>query len=107
MLETLAENFLPGDENPAEKQFDEQTRERWRRRYFAAVRRLKQAGIETVADERAGAEIYVSLRAEWYGFVTSLAPLMAYEIEEIDPAGDAPESSDERQDFKARAHSVG
>ncbi|HEX8638555.1 MAG TPA: hypothetical protein VF692_10870, partial [Pyrinomonadaceae bacterium] len=44
LLETLAENFLSADENPAEKQFGEETRERWRRRYFAAVRRLKQAG---------------------------------------------------------------
>lgn len=115
LLTTLAENFLSDDENPAKKQekkqaekrFDEQTRERWRRRYFAAVRRLKQAGIETVADERAGADAYVALRAEWDEYITALAPQMAYEIEDIDTAGCDPESSDERRDFKTRAHSVG
>lgn len=64
LLTTLAENFLPGA--ASEKQPDDQTRERWHRRYQAALRRFKQAGIETIADETAGFEIYVSLRSRPY-----------------------------------------
>lgn len=104
-LTNLAENFLPGE--TGEKQPDEQTRQRWHRRYQAALQRFRQAGIETVADEAAGFEIYVSLRAEWDYLIASLAPLLAYELEEIDPAGSRPESAAERQDFRARSHSAG
>lgn len=94
LLTTLAENFSSGDaRNEAEKQPDAETRERWHRRYRAALQRFEQAGIETVADERAGFEIYVSLRVQWDGLIASLAPLMAYEMEEIDPAGSRPEDA--------------
>ncbi len=106
LLTTLAENFLPGGA-AGEKQPDEQTRERWHRRYQASLQRFKQAGIETVADEKAGFEIYVSLRSQWDDYISSLAPLLAYEMEEIDPAGSRPESADEREDFRARSHSAG
>lgn len=104
-LTNLTENFLPGE--TGKKQPDEQTRERWHRRYRAALQRFRQAGIETIADEKAGFETYVSLRAEWDNLIASLAPLLAYEMEEIDPAGSCPESAAERQDFRARAHSGG
>jgi hypothetical protein len=87
------------------KQPDEQTRERWRRRYRAALQRFRQAGIEIIADETAGFEIYVSLRVQWDDLIASLAPLLAYEMEEVDPAGSRPEFN-ERQDFRARSHSA-
>jgi hypothetical protein len=105
LLTNLTENFLSGE--TGEKQPDEQTRERWHRRYQAALQRFRQAGIETIADETAGFEIYVSLRVEWDNLIASLAPLMAYEMEEIDPAGSRPESADEREGFRARSHSAG
>ena len=105
LLTNLTENFLPGE--TGEKQPDEPTRELWQRRYRAALQRFRQAGIETIADETAGFEIYVSLRAEWDDLIASLAPLLAYEMEEIDPAGSRPESAAERQDFRARSHSAG
>ena len=49
---------------------------------------LQQAGIRTVADPRAGAERYVALRSEWDPLARQLAPLMAYGMEEVDPAGE-------------------
>jgi hypothetical protein len=104
-LTNVKDNFLPGE--TGQKQPDEQTRERWQRRYRAALQRFRQAGIETIADEAAGFEIYVSLRSEWDSLITSIAPLLAYEMDEIDPAGSHPESIAERQDFRARAHSAG
>jgi hypothetical protein len=104
-LNNLTGNFVPGDTN--EKQPDEQTRERWRRRYRTALQRFRQAGIETISDETAGFDIYVALRAQWDERIASLAPLMAYDMEEIDPAGRRPETAAERQDFRTRAHSAG
>lgn len=71
LLINLTENFLPGE--TGEKQPDEPTRERWHRRYQAALQRFRQAGIETIADETAGFEIYVSLRAAWDDLIASLA----------------------------------
>jgi hypothetical protein len=105
LLTNLTENFRPGE--TSKKQPDEQTRERWHRRYRAALQRFRQAGIETIADEAAGFEIYVSRRTEWDDLIASLAPLLAYEMEEIDTAGSRPESVAERQDFQARSHSAG
>lgn len=104
-LTNLTENFLSGETGKREP--NEQTRERWHRRYQAALQRFRQAGIETVTDETKGFEIYVSLRAEWDDLIASLAPLMAYEMEEIDPAGSRPESATERQDFRDRSRSAG
>lgn len=68
-----------------------EARERWRRRYFAALRRLRQAGIQTVEDEEAGASRYVALRAQWDELVGELASSMAYDREDFDPAGTHPE----------------
>jgi hypothetical protein len=107
MLKTSANTFLSGEMPDEQKQPDEQTLESWRRRYFAALKRLRQANIETIADEQAGFEIYVSLRSKWEDYITSLAPQMAYGMEEVDSAGSNPESALERRDFRARQHSVG
>jgi hypothetical protein len=105
LLTNLTENFLPG--GTEEILPDDRTRERWESRYRTALQRFRQAGIETIEDEAAGFEVYVSLRAEWDNLIASLAPLLAYEMEEIDPAGSRPQSVAERQDFRARAHSAG
>ena len=84
------------------QQPDDETRERWRRRYAAAVRRLRQAGVATYHDEAVGAEIYASLRAEWDHRIRVLAPAMGYEMKEIDPAGADPKTTDQLQDFERR-----
>jgi hypothetical protein len=88
MLTTnLAETFLPGDRPDPDAVSDEDTRERWRRRYVAALRRMRQAGIKTVSDEAAGAEAYVRLRTGWQMHIRTLAPALGYTMAEIDPAG--------------------
>ena len=71
------------------------------------MRRLGQAGLKTRGDEQAGADLYVSLRAEWDHQVKTLAAALAYRVEEIDTAGSRPQSADERPEFSARLHSVG
>lgn len=105
--QTLARNFLPAGVPDEEESPDKQSTERWRSRYSAVLQKLKQAGIKTVADEQAGAENYVSLRAEWDRYITTLAPTMAYDMDEIDSAGSGPECAAERQDFRARSHFAG
>jgi hypothetical protein len=47
------------------------------------LRRLRQAEIETIADEQSGAETYVSLRSHWNHYITSLVPTLAYKMDEI------------------------
>ena len=85
---------------------DDATRERWRQRYFAAVRRLRAAGVKTAPDEAVGAEIYASLRAEWDHRIRVLAPAMGYTMKEIDPAGTNPETTDRLQPFERRLTAV-
>lgn len=107
LLTTLEDTFVPGGApGPQQAPLEEETQDRWRRRYFAALRRLRQAGIETVADEQAGAAAYVSLRARWDPHIATLAPMMAYSRDEIDPVGSAPETSDARPAFRGRLRPV-
>ncbi len=80
-LGILAANFIPKVDIDAPQ--DEATRERWRRRYAAGVERLQRAGIRTKAS---GAEEYVALRTQWDRYITRMAPLFGYELDEIDPA---------------------
>jgi hypothetical protein len=108
LLTALANSFLPeGLPQPSDHPIDEATKDRWRRRYFAACRRLRQADIQTIADEQAGAENYVVLRAKWDRYITSFASDMAHEIDVIDPAGSCPEETDDRSEFRARLRSAG
>lgn len=107
LVKTLGDTFLSGNATDLRAAPDAQTLDGWRRRYFAALRRLGQAGLKTRGDEQAGADLYVSLRAEWDHHVKTLAAALAYRVEEIDPAGSRPQSVDERQEFSARLHSAG
>jgi len=104
LLESLDRNFLgvTMPEPPAEP--DAETKHRWARRYAAAVRRLREAGVET-AQETAGAEQYVALRARWDRYIRALAPAMAYHPHEIDPAGADPDPAHHRPLVAARAAS--
>jgi hypothetical protein len=103
---TLEETFLPQGVPDPPAMPDLVTADRWRRRYFAALRRLRQAGIKTIANEQAGAEAYLDLRAEWDHFIQELAPAMAYAMAEIDPAGQNPESADQRPTFRIRLRDI-
>ncbi|HEX9959554.1 MAG TPA: hypothetical protein VGB00_01310, partial [Pyrinomonadaceae bacterium] len=92
LVTTLTDTFLPSGTPDEENEPDEATLERWRKRYFEALQRLREANIKTVADEESGVETYISLRREWEHYITALAPTMAYRMDEIDPAGHHPET---------------
>ena len=80
--------------------------EPWRARYFAAVQRLRQAGLPLVADEETGAELYVTLRRRWDPLIAALAPAMAYSMDEIDPARARPQEAERRPPFQERLRSA-
>jgi hypothetical protein len=80
-LQTLAKDFLPGEDLDAPP--DQHTRKLWRRRYEQGVERLNAAGIKTTQD---GVEDYISLRKQWDRHITLLAPKFAYDMNEIDTA---------------------
>ncbi len=104
LLSTLVMTFFGGA--APEHRVDDRTRDEWRRRYAAALVRLRDAGLQTTADDRAGAEAYVELRARWYGQIAALAPRMAYTIEEICGTDGAPTWFGERRDRPPRLTAV-
>ena len=87
LVTTLEDAFLPGGAADSDDSVPPEARERWRCRYFAALPRLRQAGIKTTEDEREGAEIYIRLRSSWDRHIAKLVPHMGYEMAEIDPSG--------------------
>lgn len=91
LVTTLSDTFLPSGTPNDQNEPDEETLERWRKRYSAALQKLRQANIKTIDDEESGAETYIALRREWEHYITALAPTMAYRMDEIDPAGNHPE----------------
>jgi hypothetical protein len=107
LIVMLGNTMLPGRINDAAEPADPADEQRWRRRHAAAIRRIRQAGIETVADERAAADTYVTLRLEWDRYIRTFARYMAHDLAEIDPAGCRPESADERPAFRGRLRSAG
>jgi hypothetical protein len=100
LVTSLERTFLGGA--ASEVDADPGTVSRWRLRYSAALRRLREAGIKTRADEREGADLYVSMRAKWDGHIRMLAPAGAYSMLEIDPAGCIPEATLVREPFATR-----
>lgn len=106
LLETVWDTFLRGVAHEPSHTPDDRIRDLWQRRYFAALRRLRQADIRTIADEQSGVEKYVKLRSEWNGYISRMGPMLAYSPEEIDPVGSHPESADEREEFQARVRSA-
>lgn len=87
---------------------DAATLDRWRRRYGAGLRRLRESGLQTIRDERKGFEVYASLRVQWDRKVASLAAFMAVDARSADPVGTDPQSTADRPDFAAaRLHSAG
>ena len=106
LLETISKTFLHEATRGSPHAPDDDTCELWRRRYFAALRTLRQAGVQTVDDEQAGAEYYVNLRRQWNDYLTHLGPMLVYTTEDIDPVGYRAEMSDERQSFGRQAHTL-
>jgi hypothetical protein len=104
LLTSLEENFVSRGTPHGEAEPDERTQEHWRRRHAAAVQRLREAGVATVADERGGAAAYVALRREWEGHVAALAPAMLYDMDEIDPATSRADAAERRPDAPTRRH---
>ena len=80
---------------------------RWQRRYHAAVRRLREAGVATTSDDAAGAANYVELRSRWHFQLMRAMQMMGYAADEIDPMGQQPGSSDGRMAFAQRRHAFG
>lgn len=111
LLGVVADGLLPSGRSPdgaPSPPPDAATRERWLRRYRAAVRRLKEAGVPTLPDEESGFRIYAALRGQWEPDANRLARAMLYDPAELDPAGTRPrEAADGRPDFRARLHSAG
>lgn len=103
LLETVGDTFLHGATRGAPPVPDDDTWELWRRRYFAALRTLRQAGIQTVEDEQAGAEYYVNLRRQWNHYIMNMAPLLGYSKEDVDPVGYRTEVSNEERQFQPHA----
>ncbi len=84
LLKTLSRTFVyDADEHWPEA--DEEVRELWRRRYFFALHRLRQAGIRTIDDEQRGAQDYIELRSQWNKGIAAIGPMLAYSEEEVDP----------------------
>jgi hypothetical protein len=107
MLTLLAISFLPrGLPKNDDEQIDPDVQRRWRQRYFAACRRLREANIKTMPDENAGAEIYISLRAKWDRYITSFAEHMAHNLSVVDPASHTPEEAESRPAFATRLRSA-
>jgi hypothetical protein len=103
LVSTLDETFL---DQPPEARGHANMAEPWRARYFAALQRLRQAGLPLVADEATGAELYVTLRGRWDPLIAALAPAMAYSMDEIDPARSRPHEAQRRPPFQERLRSA-
>jgi hypothetical protein len=83
---TLERTFLPGGRADPNRTLPPKTSDLWRKRYDAAVQRLKQAGIETSPKTATDVERYIQLRSAWDRDVAKLSPRTAFTLDEIDPA---------------------
>jgi hypothetical protein len=107
LVTRLSETFLPEDRPDPNEKPDPATAERWRERFRVGLRRLRQARIQIVPDEQAGAEEYVRLRACWHPHVLSLGPALGFTIQEVDPVGTDPSAAGRRPSFQGRRRSPG
>lgn len=105
LVSTLDKTFLDRAPDAASYPVDDNA-EPWRARYFAAVQRLRQAGLPLVSNEEAGAELYVKLRRDWDPLIAALAPAMAYSMDDVDPAGSRSREAERRPQFQERLRSA-
>jgi len=106
LLVSMLEEVFLGGPAQASNAANRGARERWRPRYMAALERMRQAGIKTVADQTDGFETYVSLRERWDGHIARLRASMLYEAGEIDAPTDRPEVVGARPPFEHRLRGV-
>lgn len=102
----LEEVFLPGEPAQDLTVADAGDRERWRTRYLAALERMRQANIKTIADPVTGFDTYVSLREHWDGHIARLSGYMLYEPDEIDAPTYGPQVLGARAPFDHRLRGV-
>lgn len=62
LLHQLSRSFLPKSDR---LNINARREQAWRERYYRAVERLREQGIETVSDLEEGANSYISLRQQW------------------------------------------
>ena len=92
LLATLQRTFIRrSPEAPHER--TARNAEDWRLRYSAALQELRRGGLTIVENDDGGVEAYVDLRSAWDPLIASLAPTMAYSMDEIDPAIAAAQSA--------------
>ena len=84
LLKTLEHTLLPGQSREYPGEPSDADRESWRRRYYRAIKMLREAGIETVASEQQGADAYIAMRTCWNRYVVDLASYMSWPISDID-----------------------
>jgi hypothetical protein len=106
LVRMLEEVFLHGPPAQLRSPADARAREQWRTRYMAALERMRQAGIKTIADPATGFETYVSLRERWDGHIQRLRASMLYEAGEIDGPTYSPEVAGARPPFERRLRDV-
>jgi hypothetical protein len=102
----LEQVFLHGPPAQRRSPADAGDRERWRTRYMAALERMRQAGIQTIADPAAGFETYVALRERWDGHITNLRASMLYDADEIDAPTYSPQAVGARAPFERRLRDI-
>jgi hypothetical protein len=107
LITSVERTFVPGGEEAADRPPDAQAVERWRRRYFDARRRLRRAGIQTTADESAGAEAYVAARSDWDRYVVTFAEFGALDMDVVDIAGSRGRAEGKGQEFRPRLRPAG
>lgn len=61
----------------------------WRRRFDAAIRLFREAGIATAPDEDAGFKNYAVMRAKWQPRIDGYRDFAGFEAEDVDPIGAA------------------
>ncbi len=105
LVRMLEDVFLHGAQRQLRSP-DADARERWRTRYMAALERMRQAGIKTIADPAHGLETYVGLRERWDGPIARLRASMLYEADEIDKPTYRPEVNAARPSFEHRLRDV-
>jgi hypothetical protein len=106
LLKTASQTYTSRAPKPAQQLPDAQTLESWRQHYRAAVKRLQHAGIVTTADEHRGAEVYTSLRSHWHAQIMALAPVLAYSIDDIDPAMKSVSAGERQQEVYSRLRAL-
>ncbi|WP_339376152.1 potassium channel family protein [Calothrix sp. NIES-2098] len=81
LLMELSSFFLPR----SSLNMNQSLEEVWRKRYYYAVEKFREEGIEITPDLEYGASLYVSLRRKWNPILVGLANYMGYHWSEIAP----------------------